>query len=118
MNPDMDPDVALWCHGASPARSGSDSTAARRSLACAFAAAFVDAIAGPRDGAPGPGLRQSGRAYVRELRAGGLPPEQVVVAVKGVIAGAGLPPGAPSRDVALLSEQVISWCIADYFRSD
>jgi len=63
-------------------------------------------------------LRDAVRDYVHSLKAGGLPPETVVVAVKSAIhrSTRGLTPTYHERrDAAQLLDRVVRWCIEEYF---
>lgn len=84
--------------------------ALRRALALATAAA--------NEAATDDSLRGAVRDYVRTLRARGLPPETVVVAVKSAVQRStrGLTPTYHERrDAAQLLDRVVRWCIEDYF---
>jgi len=53
--------------------------------------------------------------YVHSLKGAGVPPEAVIVAVKGVAGRAGLPHFGVPEDT-LLIERVVRWCIEEYYR--
>jgi hypothetical protein len=60
------------------------------------------------------------RAYVRALRAAGLPPEQALRRVKEVVGVATVTP-LPVRDVRAserLADDVVAWFVAEYYRTD
>jgi hypothetical protein len=67
-----------------------------------------------------PELRDAVQNYVRGLKAIGYPPEQVLVAVKALIAEAGIKQrgGSARRRDAELADRIVAWCIAAYFASD
>ena len=59
-------------------------------------------------------LRDDVRDYARELRAQKLPPEKVVVHIKGMLERA--TEREDHRVRASLGGRVVSWCIEEYFR--
>jgi hypothetical protein len=63
------------------------------------------------------GVELGVRAYVHSLRHEGVPPEKVLVAVKGrlVLAVTPTTPDAPRLDAAALAEDVSQWAIAALF---
>jgi hypothetical protein len=69
--------------------------------------------------APTPELRDAINTYVRSLKASGYPPEQVFVAVKALIAEAGVEKrrGSTASPDAALTDRVVAWCIEAYFPS-
>jgi hypothetical protein len=79
--------------------------------------ALTDALSGLPDGAAPDGLRDAICGYVRERRDAGDQAEAVVIAVKRIINVADLRPGRPIERREL-TERVISWCIAEYYRAD
>jgi hypothetical protein len=67
-----------------------------------------------------PKLRAAVRSYVRGLKASGYSPEEVFVAVKALLAEAGIKHrgrSVRSRD-AELADRIVAWCIAAYFAPD
>ncbi len=64
-----------------------------------------------------PELRDAIQSYVRGLKASGYPPEQVLVAIKALIAEAGVEKRGISSDSpnAALADRVVAWCIEAYF---
>jgi hypothetical protein len=63
-----------------------------------------------------PELRAAVQNYVRGLKASGYPPEQVLVAVKALIAEAGVKRGVSADSPgAVLIDRVVAWCIEAYF---
>ena len=67
-----------------------------------------------------PELRDAIQNYVRGLKANGHLPEQVLVAVKALIAEAGIKQrgGSARRRDAQLADRIVAWSIAAYFASD
>jgi hypothetical protein len=66
-------------------------------------------------------LRVSACEHVRDLRGRGLSPEAVVVAVKDIVRRSitGQTPTHDSRrEAEMLVERVVTWCIAEYYRSE
>jgi hypothetical protein len=64
-------------------------------------------------------LRDAACTYVRELRAQSLPPEQVLIQVKRLIAVVPSHPHGENDDARRhLQQQVITWCIEAYYRAD
>ena len=62
-------------------------------------------------------------AYVRQLRAAALPPERVLVTIKGVANRSGVPDSrhddlTPSTGRAGLMRKVVGWSIEAYYRVD
>jgi hypothetical protein len=70
-----------------------------------------------------PELREAVRAYVRELKDRGHPPERVLVAVKALVAEAGFTRTGPWADRSSTSihpetevlDRLVAWCIEEYF---
>ena len=67
-----------------------------------------------------PKLRAAVRSYVRGLKASGYSPEEVFVAVKALLAEAGVKQrgGWARSRAAELADRVVAWSIAAYFASD
>ena len=68
-----------------------------------------------------PELRAAVQNYVRGLKASGHRPEQVLLALKALIAEAGIERrghSAGSRRHAELADRIIAWSITAYFASD
>jgi hypothetical protein len=70
-----------------------------------------------------PELRDAVCDHVRELKRRGYPPERVLIAVKGLLAAAGVRKPGPLADrgsailgpEAEIVERVVAWCIEEYF---
>jgi hypothetical protein len=82
-------------------------------------AAVLERLRAAREGAENhrAGVELGVRAYVHSLRREGLPPEKVLVAVKGRVARAVTvtAPDAPRLDAASLAEDVSRWAIHALF---
>src|SRR4051812_31311875 len=86
----------------------------------ALRAAFRFALGG-RKPADVERLRVTACEYVRDLRTRGVPPESAVVAIKDVLRRAitGQTPTHDSRrEAEALVERVVTWCIAEYYRTE
>jgi hypothetical protein len=72
-----------------------------------------------------PELRDAVCDHVRELKRRGYPPERVLIAVKALLAEAGVTKAGPlaNRSSATLGpeteivERVVAWCIEEYFHA-
>lgn len=63
-----------------------------------------------------PELRAAVQEYVRRLKASGYPPEQVIIAVKALVAEAGIARRAwGDRVQSDIPDRVVAWCIEAYF---
>jgi len=70
-----------------------------------------------------PELRDAVCDHVRELKRRGYPPERVLIAVKGLLAEAGVRKTGPLADPGSATlgpdteivERVVAWCIEEYF---
>lgn len=63
-------------------------------------------------------LRKAVGDFTSELRDSGLPPERVLVALKGVVNNRALPVILPTDtdwNGYLLREKIVTWCIEEYF---
>jgi hypothetical protein len=95
-------------------------------------AASVSATPPPTGDAPGPADARTGRLaedaaraalrlaverYARDLRREGVPPERMIVAVKGVVKRATAAPH-PLPDAEQLVPDLVQWSIAAYFSAD
>jgi hypothetical protein len=90
--------------------AGSHQSAVARynAIAAAHAAAIAESQAA-RDR-----LREILCQWVRDLRHAGAPPEAMLVEVKSVVR-AGSSPGASTRDLQALLDEVVPWCIDAYY---
>ena len=61
-------------------------------------------------------IRETVCGYVRALRAVGARPEQMIVAVKAELANSGLY-AARNQAAPVSAEQIVRWCITEYYRA-
>src|SRR5687768_11984530 len=85
-------------------------------------AALLDLARGQQPSAAG-ALHGAVRAYVRELKRAGVPPEKVIVAVKALANRSGVPNsrhddvgGVDGTDRVMRT--LVQWSIAEYYRPD
>jgi hypothetical protein len=83
----------------------------------AVRAAVIDATYADSDATVLESLRASICAFVREQRNAGAHAEDVVIALKRVIDVVDVRPGRVLERRAL-TERVVTWCIAEYYRAD
>ena len=87
-------------------------------------AAALAAVVASRDGEGAAAAEERApeavRRYVRQEKMEGVPPEQVLVAVKSAArrAALGLSAASAVTGIEELTAQVVAWCIANYYRAD
>ena len=89
-------------------RPGDVAERAERAIAASFHTHLADTDA----------LRSAVCDYVAALRAAGAEPQQMLVAVKRLLERARPPgPGTHREEQRALEQQVIRWCIEEYYRA-
>ncbi|HEX6059550.1 MAG TPA: hypothetical protein VFZ11_11100 [Gemmatimonadaceae bacterium] len=102
--------------GQRPARLGDDGDRARARLEGARSREAADRERAAEDAAKAE-LRVAVERYARDLRRQGVPPERMIVAVKGVVRRAAAAPHALPEPEHLIPE-LVQWSVAAYFAAD
>ena len=84
-----------------------------------YVAEMRGAVATALAGGSAAELERLVRDYVRELKDAGLAPEQALTRVKAAVAIAPVSdPGRPQHTARNLSNDVVRWFVAEYYRAD